>query len=283
MKEYTVKTVQIGRGEAIAYREAGSGPAVLLIHGNMSSSVHWQTVIAALEGTHKVYAPDMRGFGDSTYNAPFDSLGDLALDMEEFAKAVGLGEFTVVGWSAGGGVALELAALLPGCKKVVLINSVPVTGYPMFKKDAQGGPVLTEPLKTKEDVAADPVQVVPVLDALANNNREFMRFVWDNSIFAAVKPPAADYEAYLDATMKQRCLVDTNYALLTFNITGRLAGIKAEIVMIQGGQDVVVPLAWAQKSHEDTPGSRLLIFDNWGHSPITDDPGAFFDVLRREV
>ena len=150
MKQYELKKVTLKNGETLAYRETGAGENVLLIHGNMSSSVHWQTAMEQLEGKYHVVAPDMRGFGDSTYHNRFDSLKELAEDIAQFVDAVGLTTFYAVGWSTGGGVVLELAAELPGrVKKAVLLDTVPVTGYPMFKKDASGQPILTELLKTK--------------------------------------------------------------------------------------------------------------------------------------
>ena len=283
MKQYPVNMVNIPNGETIAYRKAGAGAkTLLLIHGNMSSSAHWQTTMESLEKDCTIYAPDMRGFGDSSYSNSFDSLKDLAGDLSQFIDSLNIDMFTVIGWSAGGGVALELACLHPDrVEKVVTICSVPATGFPMFKKDAQGAPILDQPLKTKEDIAADPVQVAPVLAALADNNREFMRTIWNMVIWNMAQPPAEECELLLDATMKQRCLVDINYSLLTFNITTRLNELKCPIVMLQGEKDIVVPLVWAQKSKEDMGGKAdMTLFEHWGHSPMTDDPEGFFAALR---
>ena len=296
MKQYDVNTVTLSRGETIAYRKAGTADAcVLLIHGNMSSSVHWQTTMEDLEKDFTVCAPDMRGFGDSSYNTSFDSLKCLAEDLSEFVDLVGINNFTIIGWSTGGGVALELAALRPEIvKKVITLSSVPITGYPLFKKDENGAPILTELLKTKDDIANDPVQVVPVLKAYEEKNRDFIRFVLDNSLYSKVKPPAADYELYLDAIFKQRCLVDTNYSLLTFNMTNapshsapgsnRLELIKCPIVMLQGADDPVVPLARAQESHA-LMGDKasFVLLEGLGHSAVTDDFDAFITAVREEL
>jgi pimeloyl-ACP methyl ester carboxylesterase len=289
MRQYELKRLSIGK-ETLAYRTCGAGDNVVLIHGNMSSSVHWQTTMEHLEGKYRVFAPDIRGFGDSSYNQRFDSLHELAVDLELFLDEAGIDTCSLVGWSTGGGVVLEMAADLPDrIKKAILVESVPPTGYPMFKKDSSGQPILSELLKTKEEIAADPVQVAPVLDAYATGNREMMRMIWNAVIYNRVQPPAGDYEQYLDAMMKQRNLVDVDYSLLTFNITdkptgsapgsNRISKIQCPVTMIHGKLDLVVPYGWAVEAQKSIPDAKLITLDSTGHSPITDDPELFYKTL----
>lgn len=292
MKDYPVHMVQIPNGETLAYRTAGTGATtVVLIHGNMSSSVHWQTTMEALEDTFTVYAPDMRGLGDSSYNKGFDSLHELALDLEAFMDAVGIGRCSLVGWSTGGGVALEIAADRPDqISTVVLVDSVPPTGYPMFAKDENGQPIFTQLLSTKEEIAADPIQVVPMLDAYAAGDKQAVKTIWDAVIYNLHTPPAEEYDRYLDATLKQRSLVDVDYALVHFNMTdtptgvqegsGRLDLVSCPVVVFHGEKDVTVPLAWGQATLAALGDrGRMVTFPDSGHSPITDEPEAFRKAL----
>lgn len=292
MKQYPVSTVRIKNGETLAYRACGQGETTVLLHGNMSSGVHWQTTMEALEPYRRVIVPDLRGFGDSTYRAPFDSLHDLALDVEALLDALGVGAYELVGWSTGGGVAMEIAADRPHqVTKLVLLDSVPLTGYPMFKKDASGNPLIGQFYETKEEIAADPVQVLPALTAMRIGDRETMRAIWNAVIYNLAKPPESDYELYLDAMLRQRCLVDVDYALLTFNVSRRHSGVRegngrmdliqCPIYILQGEKDLVVPPAWAQQMKEDF-GERAeyISFVKAGHSVLTDDPELFFRTLK---
>jgi len=57
-------------GVRCMWREWGSGPPVVLVHGGTGSWLHWVRNIAALSVSHRVLAPDMAGFGDSSDAPP---------------------------------------------------------------------------------------------------------------------------------------------------------------------------------------------------------------------
>lgn len=84
---------------------------LLLIHGNVSSSLFWQPLMVALPEDIDAYAVDLRGFGDSE-TLPVDAtrgLRDFSDDVHGVVEALGLTDIDVMGWSMGGGVALQYA------------------------------------------------------------------------------------------------------------------------------------------------------------------------------
>lgn len=283
MREYEFKKLQVGN-EVLAYREGGSGERVLLlIHGNMSSSLHFDHLMDALYDTFKIFAVDLRGFGHSSYHERFDSLKDLSQDLELFIDKLRLKDIEVVGWSTGGGVALQLAADNPDLiNRVVLLESVGITGYPMFKKDASGQPILTELLMTKEDIANDPVQVAPVLKALQDKDKAFYKYLWDLAIYnVGNRPNDLDYDRYIDEMLLQRNLVDVDYALTRFNMSdahngyiqgsGDIHNIKCEVTIIQGKEDLVVPMSMAEGIAEALKEkAKLIVLERSGHNPMVD-------------
>lgn len=296
MKDYKVNYIDLSTGETIAYRQAGQGEkTILLVHGNMSSSVHYQKLMEALEDEYKVYALDMAGFGDSTYNRVCDTLHEFSRDVTAFIEALDLKDVYLMGWSTGGGVALETAADIPErIKKLLLQSSVGITGYPMFRKDEEGQPILTERIYKREDIEKDPVQVVPALQAFESNNREFFRYIWNLTIYNLAQPNEEDYEKYLDAIMKQRNLVDVDVALTVFNMThdhngvvdgsGRIDKVKAPVVIFHGEEDLVVPKDFAlltKKYFGDQ--ADLIMFDDMGHSLFTDNFDRFYEALVSQL
>lgn len=287
-----LKKVSLSNGEILTYREDGMGEKILLlIHGNMSSSKHWDILVDKLRDDYKIIAVDMRGFGGSSYNMPIDSLNDFAKDIEELLSILNIEKCSVIGWSTGGGVALELAA---NCKdkieKIVLLESVGVKGYPIPRKDENGHPT-TELLKTKEEIAEDPIQVKPVLDAIKTKNKEFYRALWNAAIYTHNKPKDDLYEEYLEDMLTQRNLVDVDYALATFNMTNESNGVnegsnkyklvEAPVLILQGDRDYVVPMSMAEDINRFIKNSNIVVLKDSGHSPMIDCMDNLIDELNK--
>ena len=81
-----------------------TGPPVLFVHGNVSSSLFWQPMMLALPETFRPLAIDLRGFGD-TDDEPVDAtrgVRDFSDDLAAAIEALGLDTVHLVGWSMGG-------------------------------------------------------------------------------------------------------------------------------------------------------------------------------------
>jgi pimeloyl-ACP methyl ester carboxylesterase len=103
-----MKTISL-HGRTIAYREAGEGPVLLLIHGMAGTSEGWSPVLGLLAREHTVIAPDFPGHGDSEPGGGDYSLGGLAAGLRDLLAVLGHDRATLVGHSLGGGVALQFA------------------------------------------------------------------------------------------------------------------------------------------------------------------------------
>lgn len=89
----------------------GAGATVVFVHGNVSSALFWQEAMLRLPARYRALAVDLRGFG-GTDPAPVDAtrgLRDFSDDLAATVEALGLGPVHLVGWSMGGGVALQYA------------------------------------------------------------------------------------------------------------------------------------------------------------------------------
>src|SRR5918992_3545582 len=111
-------------GHCVAYRCAGSGPVIVLVHGITSTSETWDRVMPALAERFTVVAPDLLGHGESAKPRGDYSLGAYACGIRDLLIALGHERATFVGHSLGGGVAMQLAYQFPEhFERLVLVSS----------------------------------------------------------------------------------------------------------------------------------------------------------------
>ncbi|MFD5113295.1 alpha/beta fold hydrolase [Streptomyces sp. NPDC058391] len=105
---------------------------VVLIHGNVSSSVFWHDTMRDLPERYRPIAPDLRGFG-STDPLPVDAtrgVRDYSDDLAALFDALGVERPHLVGWSLGGGIALQFLRDRPSAvRSLTLVNPVSPYGF----------------------------------------------------------------------------------------------------------------------------------------------------------
>lgn len=104
------------------YVEKGSGPPLLLLHGNGENSDYFCHQIDYFQETFHVYAPDTRGHGKSPRGAAPFTLEQFALDLEDFMDEKGIGKADILGFSDGANIALLFALKNPGRVRRLILN-----------------------------------------------------------------------------------------------------------------------------------------------------------------
>lgn len=281
-KEILLKSIKISNGETLGYRESGSGNKILvLVHGNMSSSKHYDVLIEALSEDYKIYAVDLRGFGTSTYKTPIDSINDFANDLRLFVDALNLKDFYLGGWSTGGPVSMQFIINNPDyVRKLILIESVGIKGYLICETDENGTPIPTKPYQSKENLGKDAFSILPILDANKRRDKNFYKALWDAAIYTENRPSEEKYDEYLEDMLTQVNTLDVYWALQNFNIThehngvaegtGGIDKLALPTIILQGERDLVIPPATGEEIKQGLGDNALLIKLPSGHSPFID-------------
>ena len=109
-------------GVTLRYATAGEGRPVVLVHGNGEDHHLFDVEIAQLAAAgFRVYAPDSRGHGANP-PLPEYHYADMAEDMFEFIRALGLEKPAFYGFSDGGIIGLELILAHPGCLSALAVS-----------------------------------------------------------------------------------------------------------------------------------------------------------------
>lgn len=122
--------VRTDRLTANVIERPGTGPVVVLVHGNVSSSLFYQPLMLGLPEGIRALAIDLRGYGDSEV-LPVDGtrgLRDFSDDVASVLDVLGTGAVHLVGWSMGGGVVQQLLLDRPDLVASLTLES-PVSPY----------------------------------------------------------------------------------------------------------------------------------------------------------
>ena len=285
------KSINLKNGEMYYYIEYGKGDKTLiLLHGNLSSCLFYKPILREFEG-YRVIALDMRGFGDSTYNKKIDSMEDLADDLKIFMDRMDIKKADVLGWSAGGTVALQFAAKYPSLvNKLILKASASYRGYPIFKKNELGHPIVGSYYQTREEMAKDPINVLPVYFMLLNKDKTNLKLIYDYAIYNINKPKDYEYEMQLNEIVKQRNIIDFDWALTSFNMSdfsngvtdgdGSIKNVVCPVLSLWGDKDMTVMKYMIDETVEALDNAKKIVIKDAGHSIMTDQFDTFISEIK---
>jgi pimeloyl-ACP methyl ester carboxylesterase len=262
-----------------AYVRAGTGPALLLIHGIGDSSDTWRPVVDRLAAHHMVIAPDLLGHGRSEKPRADYTIAGFANGMRDLLSVLAIDRVTVVGHSLGGGVAAQFAYQFPElCERLVLVGTGGVgrTVSPLLRLAAVPGVEALMPF-----LGLPPIRLASRLGAglLRVSDTALGR---DAEEVLAVFDALPNTEARRAILRTLRSGVDWRGQVITMLDRSYLAdGLPTLIVW--GRRDAIIPLGHARLAHAVIPGSELEIFDDAGHFPHHTDPARFAGLVTEFV
>jgi pimeloyl-ACP methyl ester carboxylesterase len=262
-------------GHRVAYRMAGEGPAILLIHGITSSSETWDRVFGLLARDHTVIAPDLIGHGESAKPRGDYSMGAYASGLRDLCAALDVDSATFVGHSLGGGIAMQMAYQFPErCERLVLVSSGGLGRdvSPLLRAATLPGSEYVIPLLFKAGLLGVGRSVGSLLGRLG------VRPGTDVEEIARGWASLADVEAMQAFVHTLRASVDPSGQRVDARDRLYLAS-EGPAMIIWGERDPIIPLAHGQEAHELIPGSELHVFPRAGHFPHRDEPARFAELL----
>ncbi|CAM2927914.1 hypothetical protein BST27_11815 [Mycobacterium intermedium] len=264
-----------------AFRVAGTGPVLLLIHGIGSNSLSWSSVHSALAQRFTVIAPDLLGHGESDKPRTDYSLGAFANDIRDLLGTLGIDRVTIVGHSYGGGVAMQFAYQYPHLvERIVLVSPGGVAEDVTMALRLAALPMAGEALAMLRLSAAR--RAIRLLGRAARNllgsnsfGREFVDAVdllEDLQESDAIAAFTRTLRSAVDGRGQFVSMLDRSYLVQSIPMQ-----------LIWGDEDNVIPVDHARIAHAAMPDSRLEIFEKSGHVPFRDHPDRFVEVVERFI
>jgi len=236
-------------GHRVIYRIAGDGPPVVLIHGMVNSSRHWEEVALRLADRYTVVAPDLLGHGDS---------------------AAVRGDY-----SLGGGIAMQFFYQFPQrVERLALISSGGL-GHevsPMLRGAALPGAATGIWLVANRRVRS-------ALERAGGRMRErgSRKGVYLEAVARAMRPlqDAAARRAFVQTL---RSVIDVRGQHVSAIDRLYLLG-ELPTLLVWGERDNTIPMEHGLAAHELIPNSRFVTLPKAAHFPNLEDPRGLADAL----
>lgn len=254
-----MKTIQVD-GRDLAYREAGSGEPVVLLHAFPLTGEMWRPQLEGLSAAMRVIAPDLPGFGGST--APADpaacSVEAWARDVAALLDSLGIRRAIVGGLSMGGYVTMALARLFPErVKAVILADTRAEADGPEVKEKRTAQLAMVAEGRSRELVDA----LLPPLFAPATFRNRLDLVARVRSLMESV--PAAGLAGALQALRDRP------------DATATLAGLKVPSLLLCGAEDALTPPDLMRGLRGKMPGAKLAVIPEAGHLSNLEQPASF--------
>ncbi len=239
----------------INYKTAGSGPAVLILHGWGGSSDSWLRVAEIVSGEgFQVIVPDLPGFGKSKTPSKTWGVSDYTKWAKDFTDFLNLERFFLIAHSFGGRVSIKFAINCPEkIKALILCASAGIKPKPDLKTkiiywlSRIGNAVLT------------PQIFVRLKEGLRNIFYIFLR-----------------HKDYIKAKGNMKEIIKR---VLDEDLADDLSKIKIKTLLVWGERDRLVPIKYAHIFKEKIENSELVLLPKVGHSPHLEIPQRLAEVI----
>ena len=252
--------VEVG-GVRIAYRRAGQGPPLVLLHGIGGNAVQWVHQLGGLAGEFAVVAWDAPGYGGSDDPSGDWSMADYADCLAGLLDALDLERVHLLGQSWGGVLAQEFYRAHAGrVASLLLVNTFGAGMQPEAERQAslQARLRALETMTPAEMAARRaPLLVAPGAPASALTEGEAM--------MAEIHPAGYRLAAI---------------ALAEADARDVLPRIAVPTLIIVGDHDTVVPLVASKALRDAIPGAGFAVIEGTGHLSSQERPGAFNAIVR---
>jgi aminoacrylate hydrolase len=249
------RSVEMSDGARLSVLVDGDAarPALLLVSGLSGTAGFWDPIVPLLTPHLRLVRLDQRGVASSTRGNRITSIDLLAEDCLAILDAIGVQRPLLLGHSTGGVILQSMALQRPGAFAGLILSAT----------WARPGRYMTELFNARRSVLDAVPKAYAALTPFLGYPPDWIDRNWPQVSRMMTAAPAA-----LD---QQRIMAERITALMEFDRSGEIAGIR-EPVLIQGAEDDLIVPAFLQRELRDLmPGSELAMLPSGGH---------FFPVSR---
>ncbi len=247
----------------LAYKSAGKGTPVVLIHGHPFDYTMWDPQIAAFSKSYQVIIPDLRGYGKSVLkDATATTFEDYATDVLNLVDQLKIDSFHLGGLSMGGQIIMEMFRQAPDrIKSLIFADTFAGLDTPEAKQARNVAATKLE----NEGMAGYADEVISKMITPAHVKSQPGVAAHVLKMMKSTSPLAA-------ATAMRARSERIDY----LNIV--LPEIDIPTLVIVGREDEFTPVAKAEELKKNLHNCKLVVIEDAGHMPNLEQPEIFNKV-----
>ena len=265
-------------GRRFDFDDAGSGPAVVLLHGYPFDRSMWREQIDFISAHGcRVVAPDLRGFGETVAqtsvcesaeldhrlkSVPLTTMSDMARDAAALMDELKIDRAIICGLSMGGYVAFEFVHLFGSRASALVLCGTRAPDDNEHEKQGRAQQIEVMLAKGMNEIAEATLPKLLAPRTLAEKPEVVKRV---REMILRADPNGA-------AAAQRGMAVRRNYS-------DDLPGINVPALIMVGRQDPIRPVADAEFMHRGLPGSSLEIIEDAAHMTNLEQPEIFNRAL----
>jgi pimeloyl-ACP methyl ester carboxylesterase len=250
------------RGKKLFCQSAGKGPAIVLLHGFLESSVLWKNYIRKLSESFRVIAPDLPGHGHSEPIASVHSMDLMAEAVRHALSDAGSDSCLIAGHSMGGYVALAFAEKYPRkVKGIILFHSHAGADSPETRANRD---------RTIEIVRQDHHGFI----------RNFIPGLFDPANVKLYKDEIAALQEMASVTPKEGIIAALEGMKNRPDRQHVLAQSKVPVMFIIGKNDNRMPMEIILPQTTLPEHSEILLLEKVGHMGFIEAPAVTFRAVK---
>ncbi len=255
-------------GVPIAYRQAGSGPPLLLVHGWGGSSRYWQACLRDLADLRTIYALDLPGYGESPPLLEAATSERLAALLMEFADTLGLAQFDLNGHSFSASVTAFVAARHRArVHKLILTCASTYRNEHERRLVDQMHRMMTHWMALRHPLMA---KVQPLRQLIGR--RFFYRLPADDELLQDI------FQDFL--RMDRRTAKESASSAANPAVNPALQQVAVPTLVIGARKDALMPAQGIPFMANLIPNSQLVWIEKCGHLPMLERPAEYNQLLR---
>lgn len=242
-------------------------PPMVLLHGGLAHAHWWDFVAPLLTDRYRVLALDLRGHGDSDWDAGADyGIEAHASDVSRFLRSLELEEVTLVGHSFGGQVAVKVAAA----------SERPLAALVVIDSTTRIGERAARFMESLRKLPQ------PVYRSFAEAVRRFRLLPIDHQTSPEVLRHMARHAVRRrdDGTwtfkFDRRAMVNTQPS----DLTGDLRALRCPLLVVRGAESRLIPASVLEHFAEAAPHAKCIAIAGAHHHVMLDQPRALATVMR---